>query len=647
MATSDMASVVTYRLFGNVVILPEELLSDSNFDKLATSETTLEQFLSLVKEHLPGYTQKRRLLDGLKERLTKVEVAENKLYMVKNVGKKAGALESEEHRLIGKYGSVDIKEKRKSLLADLNTMIEEGRLTVEEKPVLQEQLAAKRAAAKEDNKPSLVEKAEQQLMSLGRAEGIVHPVPSIEDFFEFDQELQQIQILEKKAGKKLSNEELETLKKKGAIQESLRELGKKHRMWLETDQEIHRRLEKALIELARLKAEQKKREAELAEERKRKAEEEAMEQKRQALKEAEDRKAQELEAKLQAKRAEAALKPQKEAPQPKKKEKVKSTKVDTKTLGFRTEVDEFQSEQANAEAAEYQELIREVYRRNDPTSAGKVEALLEKFKGMEAELYKMACSKFGDYDGWQSQDVDVPSAQAVQAASEPVEAKKEEIIEDPPEAAPEQPAVKVPAKPAKPAKPATLAPWVNASSAPDTVDEDAAGPSLAEAVTMKADKPTLLRSQPKKGARNKGTRLDVSDLGFRTEIEQQKDPVAQASTSAPSKDASWSAAPAEESIETDSAKPEDSPAASPEMVAAAEPEVDMATDEQQPVASNTQQAAQDAELGEEPSARAADVDLATPAPKKGGPPPKKKEKKKFTKMSVGDLGFDANNPNLV
>lgn len=626
-----MASVVTYRLFGNVVILPEELLLDPNFDQLAASETTPEQFLSLVNEHLPGYTQKRRLLDGLKELLTKVELAENKLYMVKNVGKKAGALESEEHKLIGKYGSHDIKEKRKSLLADLNSMIEEGRLTVEEKPVLQEQLAAKRAAAKEDNKPSLVEKAEQQLVSLGRAEGIVHPVPSLEHFYLLDQELQHIQILEKKAGKKLSNEELETLNKKGGIQESLRELAKKHRMWLETDQEIHRRLEKALTELARLKAEQKKREAELAEERKRKAEEEAVEQKRQALKEAEDRKAQELEAKLQAKRAEAALKPQKEVPQPKKKEKVKVTKVDSKALGFRTEVDEQQSEQANAEAAEYQELIRDLYRRHDSTNAGKVEALLEKFKGMEIELYKTACSKFGDYGGRQGEEV--PSGQAVQATGEPAEAIKEEIVEDPPESPPEQSAVKVPAKPATPA------PWVNANSAPDVVGEDVVGPSLTEAVTMKADKPTLLRSQPKKGARNKGTRLDASALGFRTEIEEQKaDPLAQASTSAPSKE--------EESREAVSAKPDAAAAATPKMAFAAEPKVDVATDEQQPVASNTQQATRDEEQ-EEPSACAADVDLVPLAPKKGGPPPKKKEKKKFTKMAVGDLGFDANNPNFA
>eukprot|EP00930_Biecheleria_cincta_P057750 TRINITY_DN43630_c0_g1_i1.p1 TRINITY_DN43630_c0_g1~~TRINITY_DN43630_c0_g1_i1.p1 ORF type:complete len:646 (+),score=233.05 TRINITY_DN43630_c0_g1_i1:97-2034(+) len=645
-----MASVVNYRLFGNVVNLPEELLSDANFDQLAASQTTSEQFLGLVNEHLPGYTQKRRLLDGLKELLTKVEAAENKLYMVKNVGKKAGALESEDEKLINRYGTLDIKEKRKSLLADLNSMIEAGRLTVEEKPVLQEQLAAKRAAAKEDNKPSLVEKTELQLVSLGRAEGITHPVPNLEDFFSLEQELQHIQILEKKAGKKLTNEEQETVKNKGNIQESIRELAKKHRMWFETDHEIHRRLEKAFIELARLKAEQKKREAEEAEERKRRAEEEAMEQKRQALKEAEDKKAQELEAKLQAKRAEAALKPAKEIPQPKKKEKVKVTKIDTKTLGFRTEVDEQQSNQANAEAAEYQELIRDLYRRHDPANAGKVDALLEKFKGMEIELYKMACSKFGDYGG--SAGEDAPSEQVVQAkveaanaqAAAPEEEEEEEPQsaeqgEEPPEQATEQPAKKAPAKPA------TRAPWLNASSAKvtnqDLTGEEAAGPSLSEAATKKADKPTLLRSQPKKGT--KGTRLDASALGFRTEIDEQKaGPVAHASTSAPSKEASGSAVLADREAAVAEAEP--AAAAEPEATEVVEPEVAAANDKQEAAANETQQTAQDEE---EPAALAADVEQTFPTLKKGGPAPKKREKKKFTKMAVGDLGFDANNPNFV
>lgn len=638
-----MASVVPYRLFGNVVNLAEELCSTSNFERLAASETTSEQFLSLVKEHLPGHTQKRRLFDGLKELLTKVEVAENKLYMVKNVGKKAGAMESEDDKLINRYGSLDIKEKRKSLLADLNLMIEEGRLTVDEKPVLQEQLAAKRAAAKEDNKPALVEKTELQLVSLGRAEGIKHPVPNLEEFFSLDQELHYIQILEKRPPKKLTHEESETLKKKGEIQESIRELGKKHRMWFETDQEIHRRLEKALVELARLKAEQKKREAEEADERKRKAEEEAMEQKRQALKEAEDRKAQELEAKLEAKRAEAALKPTKDVPKPQKKEKVKVTKVDSKALGFRTEVDDQQSNQATAEAAEYQELIRDLYRRHDPSNAGKVDTLLAKFKGMEIDLYKMACTKFGDYGAARGEDVPsaTPTPQpspSLQASSAPATApeddeEEEDDDEDSPEQTLEQPAKKAPAKPAKPSTPA---PWLNASSAKETdqdmSDEEAAGPSLLEAATKKADKPTLLRSQPKKGVRNnKGTRIDASSLGFRTEIDEQKsDPVAHASSSASSKEASWPVAQ-EKSREAISAKPE----------AAA------ATDKQEGAASDTQHTVRDEE---KPAALAADIDLAFPTPKKApkesGPPPKpKREKKKFTKISAGDLGFDANNPN--
>merc|ERR1712159_870482 len=102
--------------------------------------------------------------------------------------------------------------------------------------------------------------------------------------------------------------------------------------------------------------------------------------------------------------------------------------------------------------------------------------------------------------------------------------------------------------------------------------EEAAGPSLLEAATKKADKPTLLRSQPsqpKKGARSKGTRIDIGSLGFRTEIEEQKsDPVVPASSSVPSKETSWPVAQ-EESREAVSAEPDTTSAAEPEVAVVA------------------------------------------------------------------------------
>jgi len=62
------------------------------------------------------------------------------------------------------------------------------------------------------------------------------------------------------------------------------------------------------------------------------AEEEAMEQKRLARLAEEERRAKELDAKLQARRAEAALRPQKEVPQAKKKEKKTVTRLDNRDL---------------------------------------------------------------------------------------------------------------------------------------------------------------------------------------------------------------------------------------------------------------------------------------------------------------------------
>jgi len=536
-----MVSVVNFRLFGNVAVVDAgDIHLDPNFEKLASSKTSTATFMKLVSEHLPGHTQKKRLWEALKELLTKVDAAEQKLYMVKNVGRKAGAMESEEHILIDKYSSNDIKDKRKALNAEINAMIEEGRITDVEKPLLQQQLAEKRSNAKEENKANIVEKAEQQLVCLGKAETISHPVAQLESFFPLEQELTAILRLEKLPEKKLSDEDRASVAKKGEIQETLKDMGKKHRMWFETDAEFHRRLEKALYELAKQKEEQKKREAEEAAERKRLAEEEAMEKKRQAIREAEERKAKELEEKLEAKRQEAALKPKKEvAPCPKKKEKAKATKVDTQALGFHTEIDEYVENMVDEDTEWYKEAVRDLYRQYDTANLGKVDALLEKFKGMESELYKIAWDKYEKVAEQKAKEEAAAAAKASSAAATATKAKSAEAtkVAEPvtppeqqePQAVPPDTPPQAPVKKAAPAKPATPAPWLAAEVHQDDEDEEdeAAGPSLADALTAPKKKaaphPNLLLSQSKGKQKSKGTKLDMNELGFHTEIDTMGD----------------------------------------------------------------------------------------------------------------------------
>lgn len=53
--------------------------------------------------------------------------------------------------------------------------------------------------------------------------------------------------------------------------------------------------------------------------------------------------------------------------------------------------------------ARFSELIRGVYKRHNPAKLNEVESLLEKYRGMEAELYNRVCEKYGE----QPEDVDV------------------------------------------------------------------------------------------------------------------------------------------------------------------------------------------------------------------------------------------------
>ncbi|CAJ1408367.1 unnamed protein product [Effrenium voratum] len=438
-----------------------EIFHDRNFQAVAAQDMKLKDFTKTVDLHVPGYTEKKRLLDGLKDFAGKVEAAENKLYMVKAVGKVKGKMESEEHELINKYHSPDLKEKVQTLSASVQELIDQGRLTVEERPALQEQLAARRASAKAQEKAKLVERLELMLVSVGKAQGIAHPVAQLEDFYAPCQELKSIERLEKAPEKNLSDYDRNRIKKKSTLQDDVRRLENKSRMWFETHEDFQRRLQKALIELEKQKAEQAKQEAREAEERKRREEEEALERKRQALKEAEERKAAELEAKLEAKRQEAALKPQKAAPQAKKKEKVQRTKLDPHEF-FQPPPRE---EEEEVEAAEEVEEVEEVEESQPKAEAG---------------------------------------------PTTPPEAKKEvpKVVATP------EPVKKVP----KPPK-VVESKWGKVDGAEVELPEELAGPSLQEsvkeAVSAAPTAPTKTAPPaPKKKEKKKFTKLGVSDLGF-------------------------------------------------------------------------------------------------------------------------------------
>eukprot|EP00439_Symbiodinium_sp_Y106_P046340 s3016_g5.t3 len=262
------------------ILLPDQRLLDPETEEIVgtfnrdTNEMDLQNptllqevgFVERVQDGI-GAEEKKRLLDGMKDFLKKVQAAEEKLYMVKAVGKVKGKMETED-------GSCR-----------------------------------------------------------GKSKGITHPVKNLEDFYPLDQELKRLDRLSKAPEKNLSDHDRELVRKRPSLQEDIRrDLAKSGSL---LPFEFHRRLQKALIELEKIKAEQAKREAQEAAERKLREEEEALERKRQAHREAEERKELELQAKLEKKRQEAALKPAKAAPQAKKKESRKLQEdIQTDFAGF-------------------------------------------------------------------------------------------------------------------------------------------------------------------------------------------------------------------------------------------------------------------------------------------------------------------------
>lgn len=305
---------------------------DKKFLLLASAKTEAKEFSLLLAANVVGYVQKKRLVDGLKALLAQVEEVENKVFLVKNLGKAKGKVEPSEQLLIDTYGSVDLKEKMQLVNHELQAMIDEGRIFIEDKPQVHEQLLARRASAKASEKVKLVEKIENMLSAVAKSEPKAMPLPDLEDIYPVYLELKDTERLEKRQSKSLSDEDHATLSKKPELLKELQEWSAKSRMWFELEHEFRPRLEKGLDDLKKHKAEQKKRDEEEALEQKRLAEEQALDKKRLALQQAEERRAAELEAKLEAKRLEAAAKPQKALPQVEKKKKVTRTKLDPHEL---------------------------------------------------------------------------------------------------------------------------------------------------------------------------------------------------------------------------------------------------------------------------------------------------------------------------
>lgn len=300
-----------------------EVLADKNFSKLASLKTSLETFVELVDQHVVGWTQKRRLLDGLKDLQPKLEAVEHKLVVAKAVGKAKSKLDYDEQCLVDAYSLPDVKAKVSALNTSIQTVIDEGKFTPAEKPVLIAHLQERQNKAKAAGKEAAQEKLEKMIKGVVKVTPEEIPVVNLPQLFNLHIDYEGIIKLQSKKANILTDADKKRLATKDKVWESIQSLQKTSRMWFETSVAFDSRLENAIAVRRVNLAEELKREAEAEAERERLAFAELVEKKKRDEAEKEEQKARAVMEKIEARRKEAQGKPVKAVPKKVVKDKHK------------------------------------------------------------------------------------------------------------------------------------------------------------------------------------------------------------------------------------------------------------------------------------------------------------------------------------
>mmetsp|Transcript_42616 Transcript_42616/g.77834 ORF Transcript_42616/g.77834 Transcript_42616/m.77834 type:complete len:601 (-) Transcript_42616:197-1999(-) len=319
------------------------IVDDTNFQNLTSYKTDAEHFSRLLEEYVRGYTQKKRLADGLKEQLSRVQATESKS-MTLSKGKQLDAAEEE---LLQKFSTYDLKEKISVLGTQTQAMIDEGKLTAQEKPQVLEHLNARLLEAKTAEKSKLVEKLTQMIDAVSwKITPAPLPLLNASEIESSLEALSVVEALEKRPWQSLTGSERDAVEKKTRIKLKVDDLQKLNQMWFETDEECKQRFQQTILAHQKLAEERRKfeekqaaerirLEKEEAAERKRVEDEQALERKRLAKLEKEEQKHIEMLRQIEERREEAKLKPVVE--KLKKKERPTAQKIDNREL-FEVEV---------------------------------------------------------------------------------------------------------------------------------------------------------------------------------------------------------------------------------------------------------------------------------------------------------------------
>lgn len=233
----------------------DNIAEDPNFRALARCACSLEDFNRLLDAHVGGYTQKRRLFNGLKKLHATLLEVETQIIIRASVKGKS-SLDPVDQALYDVHGVDDLKEKMQTLSTAMQAAMDGGHLSAEEKPQVLEMLNAKLEAA--EHKPNVQEKLRNIISVVASAAPYSAPMPECIELKSFKNKLKGIHALEAKPSESLTEYEQKKIDDKPRVKEALRALEMQVRMWFETDAEFKQRLEKSLLNATHLQLEQKR-----------------------------------------------------------------------------------------------------------------------------------------------------------------------------------------------------------------------------------------------------------------------------------------------------------------------------------------------------------------------------------------------------
>lgn len=214
----------------------------------------LDDFRRMVSTHVVSYSTKKRLLDIIRERLARLDEAEQKL-IAREV------LDSDLQKLYDTLDANGLKEKMKVMATEMQASIDNAELTSDERTqvleqlddklsALQEQLSKAEAEGKAKTQAKL-EEAKAKLLATKVAVSDAKPAPMVPikyatDLQRLHKRLTGLTRLEKENSGKFTLDQLKALGERPEMEEAKAEMMRRSRMWFESDKEFDARLKHCL-----------------------------------------------------------------------------------------------------------------------------------------------------------------------------------------------------------------------------------------------------------------------------------------------------------------------------------------------------------------------------------------------------------------